>query len=233
MTTLGELRATLREILPDPTVWPDVSINAWIQEAIRDFSGYFPLELSGTLDLAAGERFYEVTMIYYQGSPLYDDAYYASDVVGIVQVEYPSGETPPRFLTRKQESSGIVGEAVFDVRGNPPRDLVFGETPAADEKARVVYTCGHDIPSDDDDVITVPGNRQEAIIEFVRWQAVREAEMNETMNPDTKNLVLSMIGLNSGRAERIYRAKIKDYQGQEAPGGYVSGWRMDGKDRVY
>jgi hypothetical protein len=41
------------------------------------------------------------------------------------------------------------------------------------------------------------------------------------------------VGLNSGRAERIYRAKIRDYQGQEAAGGYVAGWRMDDRDRVY
>ena len=127
----------------------------------------------------------------------------------------------------------MVGEAVFDVRGNPPSDLVLGEKPAANEQARVVYTCGHDEPDEDSNVITVPDNRLEAIIEFVRWQAVREAEMNETMDPDTKNLVLSEIGLNSGRAERIYRAKIKDYQGQEAGGGYVSGWQMDDKDQVY
>jgi hypothetical protein len=233
MTTLGELRATLREILPDATFWPDASVNAWIQEAIWDFSGYFPLELSGMLNLAANVRIYLLSDIYYSGTPSYGDAMYASDVVGVVQVEYPYGQDPPRFLTRKQETAGIVGEAVFDVRGNPPKELVLGEKPAASEQARVVYTCGHDIPVDDDDVITVPGNRQEAIIEFVRWQAIREAEMNETMDPDTKNLVLSMVGLNSGRSERIYRAKIRDYQGQEAAGGYVAGWRMDDKDRVY
>jgi hypothetical protein len=233
MTTLGELRATVREILPDVTMWPDASINAWIQEAIRDFSGYFPLERSGLLDLAAEQRVYEVSEIYYGGSPGEEDALYATDVVGVVQVEYPYGEDPPRFLSRKQESAGIVGEAVFDVRGNPPGELVLGEKPADGEQARVVYTCGHVIPDDDGDTITVPSNRQEAIIEFVRWQAIREAEMNETMAPDTKNLLLSMIGLNSGRAERIYRAKIKDYQSQEAAGGYVAGWRMDDKDRVY
>jgi hypothetical protein len=220
MTTLGELRATLREILPDAGVWPDASINAWIQEAIRDFSGYFPLELSGLLDLTANVRVYALAGL-------------AEEIFAVVQVEYPYGEDPPRFLARKQESAGIVGEAVFDVRGNPPAELVLGEKPADGEQARVVYTCGHAIPEDDSDVITVPSNRQEAIIEFVRWQAVRQAEMNETMAPDTKNLLLSMIGLNSGRAERIYRAKIRDYQSQEAAGGYVAGWRMDGKDRVY
>jgi hypothetical protein len=226
MTTLGELRATLREILPDATVWPDATVNAWIQEAIRDFSGYFPLELSGLLAITANVRVYLLTDIYEEGN-------YAKDVVGVVQVEYPYGEDPPRFLIRKQESAGIVGEPVFDVRGNPPSHLVLGEKPAGNGLARVVYTCGHVVPVDDSDVITVPSNRLEAVIEFARWQAVREAEMNETMDPDTKNLVLSMIGLNSGRAERIYRAKIRDYQGQEAPGGYVAGWRMDGKDRIY
>ena len=220
MTTLAELRATVREILPSAEVWPEATINAWIQEAIQDFSGYFPRETSGLLDLTDDERVYALSDL-------------AGGIFAVIQVEYPYGEDPPRFLARKQESAGIVGQAVFDVRGSPPSDLVLGEKPATGEQARVVYTCGHTKPTDDDDVITVPDNRLEAIIEFVRWQAVREAEMNETMDPDTKNLVLSEIGLNSGRAERIYRAKIRDYQGQEAGGGYVSGWQMDDKDRVY
>jgi hypothetical protein len=220
MTTLGELRATLREILPDATVWPDSSVNAWIQEAIRDFSGYFPRETSGLLSLEADERVYALSGL-------------ADGIFAVIQVEYPYGGDPPRFLARMQESAGIVGKAAFDVRGSPPSELVLGEKPAAGEQARVVYTCGHEKPEDDTDVITVPDNRLEAIIEFTRWQAIREAEMNETMDPDTKNLVLSMVGLNSGRAERIYRAKIRDYQGQEAAGGYVAGWRMDDKDRVY
>ena len=220
MTTLAELRATVREILPSAEVWPEATINAWIQEAIQDFSGYFPRETSGLLDLTDDERVYALSDL-------------AGGIFAVIQVEYPYGEDPPRFLARKQESAGIVGEAVFDVRGSPPSDLVLGEKPSTGEQARVVYTCGHTKPTDDDDVITVPDNRLEAIIEFVRWQAVREAEMNETMDPDTKNLVLSEIGLNSGRAERIYRAKIRDYQGQEAGGGYVSGWQMDDKDRGY
>ena len=220
MTTLAELRATVREILPSAEVWPEATINAWIQEAIQDFSGYFPRETSGLLDLTDDERAYALSDL-------------VAGIFAVIQVEYPYGEDPPRFLARKQESAGIVGQAVFDVRGSPPSDLVLGEKPATGEQARVVYTCGHNKPTDDDDVITVPDNRLEAIIEFVRWQAVREAEMNETMDPDTKNLVLSEIGLNSGRAERIYRAKIKDYQGQEAGGGYVSGWQMDDKDQVY
>ena len=220
MTTLAELRATVREILPSAEVWPEATINAWIQEAIQDFSGYFPRETSGLLDLTDDERVYALSDL-------------AGGIFAVIQVEYPYGEDPPRFLARKQESAGIVGQAVFDVRGSPPSDLVLGEVPAAGEQARVVYTCGHDEPDEDSDVITVPDNRLEAIIEFTRWQAVREAEMNETMDPDTKNLVLSEIGLNSGRAERIYRAKIKDYQGQEAGGGYVSGWQMDDKDQVY
>ncbi len=220
MTTLAELRATLREILPSAEVWPEATINAWIQEAIQDFSGYFPRETSGLLDLTDDERVYALSDL-------------EAGIFAVIQVEYPYGEDPPRFLARKQESAGIVGEAVFDVRGSPPSDLVLGEKPSTGEQARIVYTCGHIKPIDDSDVITVPDNRLEAIIEFVRWQAVREAEMNQTMDPDTKNLVLSEIGLNSGRAERIYRAKIRDYQGQEAGGGYVSGWQMDDKDRVY
>jgi hypothetical protein len=224
MTTLAELRATLREILPSAEVWPEATINAWVQEAIQDFSGYFPRETSGLLNLTDDVRVYALGSI--PSTP-------TSGIFAVIQVEYPYGEDPPRFLARKQESAGIVGEAVFDVRGSPPSDLVLGEKPSTGEQARVVYTCGHTKPAADDDVITVPDNRLEAIIEFVRWQAVREAEMNETMDPDTKNLVLSEIGLNSGRAERIYRAKIRDYQGQEAGGGYVSGWQMDGNDRVY
>jgi hypothetical protein len=226
MTTLAELRATLREILPSTTQWPEATINSWIQEAIQDFSGYFPRETSGLLNLTDDERVYAL-------SNLAGGSSTAGGIFAVIQVEYPYDEDPPRFLARKQESAGIVGEAVFDVRGAPPSDLVLGEKPSTGEQARVVYTCGHTKPVDDSDVITVPDNRLEAIIEFVRWQAVREAEMNETMDPDTKNLVLSEIGLNSGRAERIYRAKIRDYQGQEAGGGYVSGWQMDDKDRIY
>ena len=116
MTTLAELRATVREILPSAEVWPEATINAWIQEAIQDFSGYFPRETSGLLDLTDDERAYALSDL-------------VAGIFAVIQVEYPYGEDPPRFLARKQESAGSVGQAVVELGGSPPRGPGGGSGP--------------------------------------------------------------------------------------------------------
>ena len=40
--TLATFRDTVRTILSDKTLYRDSLVNAWIKDAIRDYSYYFP-----------------------------------------------------------------------------------------------------------------------------------------------------------------------------------------------
>ena len=219
---LWSLRKIVREILSDPTTWPDSTVNAWICAAIRDFSNYFSVESAQDINCVADQRIYS----------------FAVDFVTIrevLRVEYPKDEEPPRYLVRHPITSpDFYGGPFYDlVGGTPPDAMMIGELPSTGETIRLDYAKDHTIPTSDLSSITVEPRHFEAIVLFCQWQAVRELEMLEAKEPDDSNIVLSMLGLNSGRAERLYRAKIREYKVTEADGGAVGPWQMDGSDRVY
>jgi hypothetical protein len=62
--------------------------------------------------------------------------------------------------------------------------------------------------------------------------AIKRLEIQEAGDP-TGTTLLTMFGINSVRAERLYRIKIDEYTEKHAAGGYAGPWVMDGHDRVY
>lgn len=218
MTYRLDLRNLIRQILTDPVVWPDATINLWIKQAIRDYSNYFPQLVSTTINCVADQRVYSLTS--YTG------------IREVIEVEYPDGEDPPRYLYRLGEKHPrFIDGQYYDVRiSDVPLVLVLGEEPASGEQIAFTYQADHTIPTQDSDTLTMPDRHLEALVLFCQWIAIRELEMNEAAEPDDSNIVLSMLGLNSGRADRLYRAKIREYQETESPGGLSGPWVMD---RVY
>ena len=195
--TRAQFRAHLRQVLGSRALWPDSTLDLWITEAIRDYSAYFTRRVSVSINCTAGQRVY--TLNTYTG------------IRGILAVEYPLGQTPPRYLIRRPETSGsFYGQPVYDLRGDPPAVLVAGESPSTGEAIGLDYSALHTVPLLDSDALTVPDHHLEALEGFVKWQAIQVLEMSEAVDPDIKNLLLSELGLNAGRAERIYRAKIRD-----------------------
>lgn len=219
MTTRADLRAILREVLSNTTQWPDATLNVWIASAIRDYSTVLPRTLTATITCTTAVTY---ALTSYTG------------IQTITRVEYPTAEDPPRYLARRPET-GIAFEDTpcYDVRGAPPATLVIGEEPTAGEFIGLTYLADHLIPTDDVAALTVPDHHLETLGLFVHWQAIRELEMAEAVEPNTTSVLLSMYGLNAGRAERLYRAKLADNLKAQASSGYAGPWRMDIYDPIY
>lgn len=219
MTTRAGLRALLREGLADVAAWPDATLNAWINDALRDYSNAFPRHLEAAIAGVAGQVVYPLSGL--------------AGIQGVLTVECPAGAEPACYLARRPEQGTFRGLPVYDLRGEPPVALVLGAAPAAGQAILLRYTALHPLPTHDSAALTVPESHQEALKLFVQWQAIKLLELNQAANPDTTSLLLSMLGLNAVRAERLYRGKLEEYRKLSTPGGYAGPWRMDRSDRVY
>lgn len=221
MTTLDEIRAIVREVLTDTTQWPDATLNTWINQGIRDYSHYFPNTAEDTIPCADGKRDYLLGATYCPG------------IISVLRVEYPDGEEPPRYLARLDESSSFfLNGGFYDLRGSPHNALLLGESPSLGEEIAVQYTCLHEALVNDEEAVGIPDQHLEAISIFCIWKAAEEIFMTEEIDPDTKEFLVSQMGLNAARYERVYRSKIAEYQ-SGSQSRRVAGWRLDGQDRIY
>jgi hypothetical protein len=84
MTTLSDIRASLRNLLTDKTQWRDSLLNSWVQDAVRDYSLYFPLLVQTTIDCVAAQKTYDLS---------------SYTLYAMRSVEYPTGEMPRRRST--------------------------------------------------------------------------------------------------------------------------------------
>jgi hypothetical protein len=217
--TRAVLRALCRESLSDLATWPDSTVNAWITDAIRDYSNYFPYTTYLSKSCVTGTKEYDLSS---SGAIVIYD---------LVSVEYPTGEDPVRFLSRVSRQSAVFeDQAVYDW---VYPTLFLGEDPATGETIEVYYQTQHTAPGDDTTALTLPAKHYEIIKLYVQFMAIKTLELEESIDPNTKELLLSMLGLNAVRAERVYRAKIEDHLKRSAPGGITPGWAMDKNDRIY
>jgi hypothetical protein len=219
----GELRALVRTVIPNVTVWPDATLNSWINDAIRDYSNDFPLNEQASKLLAAGIRKYQVA--------------FTRHLINILMVEYPVLETPPSYLKRlDRRHPAFDGSKVYDwYRDGKNHDayVVLGETPTAGQAMALTLRTVHNMPTNDDFNLTLPDNHIEALKLFCLWQAAKSVEMSEGADPDPSSIALSLLGITAVRAERSYRAKIKEYRSTQAEGGYGADWTIGGQERIY
>lgn len=226
-TTL--LAREMRLALPDSTAWPDDALNGWIDEAIRAYSTHFPLTHEFAIQAISGQRLYEMS---------FDRA-----IMGVLQVEYPAGQEPPRYLKRLRRAHPcFVGGPVYDfyVDGFPETPvLILGETPASGQAIQVLIETPHHIPTGDASVLSVPETHIEALRLYVIWQALQQAENREAARSageagaDSTSLNLPMLGVSASRAERAYRAKIGLLKRAHAPGGVAGPWASNELDSIY
>jgi len=221
MTTLAQIRAIVREVLADTTQWPDATLNVWINQAIRDYSHYFPDYATEAIPCVTDDTTYAL------------GATYAAGIISLIRVEYPDGETPPRYLQRLNDGSQFfLNGPYYDIRGDPPEELRLGESPTTGEYVEVSYTKAHKALSANADATTVPDRHLEALSIFCVWKAAEEIFATEEIDPDTREFLVSQMGLNAIRYERIYRNKIAEYQSGSA--SERSGpWGMDKYGQVY
>ncbi len=223
MTTRQQFRDTaLRSILENTAVFPDTLLNSWISEAIRDYSMHFPKEVQGTLQASKdGQR----TFVLLGLADL-------AEVYGITRVEYPIDLEPPSMLSRlPRDHPGFEGGPYYDLVGE--HEIMLGQAVPLGATINIWYNTVHLAPTSDTMSLSIPGKHLEALKMYCVWQAVRKLEMDQSAEPDMTSLLLSMLGTNSGRAERAYRSKIREYLETTGGGQYSGPWRMDKWDGGY
>jgi hypothetical protein len=199
--TLAQLRADIRLNQPDITAWPDATIDGWIRQAIRFYSAHYPRRWRHTLSLSTGTQSYDLPGEH--------------GFAGIVSVEYPAGETPPRYLSQAAEwwAGFQIGYNVYALRGvaddaapdNAAGQIVFAEAVATGQQAIIEYLGDHQPPAADNDLITVPPGHLEAITAYVRFAGLAEFEIDEATTITDSALILSQLGQEARLAWNRYK----------------------------
>jgi hypothetical protein len=208
-TTLSDLRTALRLALPDLTAWPNASLDAWVQDAIRFYSLEFPRRWRHTQSLTTGTQAYDLPG--------------GHGFSSILSVEFPAGQDPPKYVAQVEEDSPQfasggdfyalrgVSDAIADQKDDTAAGyIVFAQTVATGESANITYYGAHPLPTagDDDAQITVPVAHWEALLAFVDFRAHWELETDEALSVSTVSIVLAQLGQEARRAWNRYKETI-------------------------
>jgi hypothetical protein len=208
-TTLADLRTSIRKTLTNSTAWPDATLDAWIQDAIRFYSVEFPRTWRKTQTLTTGQQAYALPG--------------GHGFMAVLSVEYPSGQTPLEFVQQVAEDSAqfASGGDYYALRGvadniSDQKDdtaagyIVFAETVTTGESAILTYKGAHPLPTvaDDDAQITVPIAHWEALYAFIDFRAHWELETDEALSVSTVSIVLAQLGQEARRAWTRYKETI-------------------------
>ncbi len=222
-TTLADLRADCRSLLASTADWPDETLDGWIADAIRFYSADFPRLLQATIALTTGTQTYPLPG--------------GHGCLGVLSVEYPAGEDPPRYLTpaprwSREFASGGPVYALLGVPDDLAADedeyqgqICFAEPVTTGESAVITYHGLHAIPAPgaDDAQITVPAAHWEALIACVDFRAHWELETDQACSVGSVSIVLAQLGQEARRAWLRYREVIDHLQGLAGrPGGCVA-----------
>lgn len=199
--TLAELRALVRLSLADTTDWANATVDAWICAGIRLYSAHFPRHWRTELTLVPTVDNYVLPGGY--------------ELQGLLSVEYPAGEDPPRFCRLVAEGSAAFasGGDFYAVRGASATvgvavhvgQIVLAREPEAGDTCYVEYLGAHVPPAADTAVITVPAHHIEAVTAFVEFCALHELEADEASALDGTTIALSQLGQEARRAWLRYK----------------------------
>ena len=230
-TTLAEIADRAQLTLNDAgaATWPQATVEAWVIEAIREYTQSFPRTVRSTITIGAPSPGHEFDL--------------TADYIAMILVEFPGDEDPPVYLKHRHRTHPqFYGyEGYYDVE--PSGDmtevptLFLSEEPANGDKICWTAKCHHDTTLVSGDDITVPEHHEGLLLLFVLWQAFKERLATEEQDPDTtlaghvtllQNLVKGAI-----QAEREYKQALKRAKMNVADGGYSGPWAADQHDRIY
>jgi hypothetical protein len=225
MTTRLGLRELCRRRLADTidtVFWSDEKINQWINDAIADYSNYFPYEQIYQVTLTAGTHEYSLSSLVRPRS--------------ILAVEYPINQDPLEYLTFRDihDQRGFFEGDYYFVIGVPPTAIILGPGSwATGAKAELTYLSDHSYPDDDADVITVPDLHLELITLFVVACAMQDVESRASQNPSSTSWYIGNVAANVSKAMSEYRNKVEEYRKTWQLGSQVKGWGYEGEGRIY
>jgi len=217
MTTRQEVNQLCRRRLGDqqaPFAFSDLQINQWIHDAIAEISQCFPRTLYAQFTLQAAQTVVDLSGL--------------SGFQSILQVEFPLGLQPPRYLHRAshRDSARFRGRPTYDLDWSWPsgRRLILGLTPQEGERLGLTYEADHLYPADDQTALTVPDRHLELIVLFVRMAALQEqlAELGAQSLPPSS--LLGVRALNAARARQEYLEALDQARKREGAGAIVIGW---------
>ena len=226
MTTLTTLRTHASYLIGDPSkvIWDEITLDMWINFGIRDISTHFPRVLSADHSCTDDIRKYDL-----------DDTY-----IQIKSVEYPKGEDPPKYLSRRNFTHpnfwqvdghyDFIPTLTADSSQDP--QLWISTKPATGETIAVMYGAEHSALSDPSDVCTLLERHEHLIALFVRWKAWQELATSEGYAPDPIKLLSATQEVNAYRAARAYRRAIRDAKEIESESA-VQPWVMDKWGSIY
>jgi hypothetical protein len=203
--TLGELRQQIRLLLASSADWTNANLDVFIQDAIRFYSAQMPLRARYSLSLTTDTQAYDLPG--------------GHGFLGILSVEYPTGQSPQSFLREVNEWDDAFQdeEDVYCIRGIDDQtaiedysaigQIVFAETVATGETAIIEYHAVHQVPlgQDDDAYITVPVAHWEALIAFVDFRCHWELESDLAATVTNVSIVLAQLGQEGRRAWNRYK----------------------------
>ena len=226
MTTSREnLRNLCRRRIGDsspPYTFSDLQINQWINDAIADYTIHFPRILNTEINCVDADCTYDLP----------------SDFIAVIGVEYPSGDDPPIYLTRRNYTHPDfwIEDGFYDIINRDSQvnsyELWISTKPSTDESIAVQYLGEHAWLDDDSDPCTVLDRHLELITLFVRWAACQELASSEAADPDPTSQNLGILEQNASRAKQDYREKLEAWKAASATSETAS-WSPDRWDRVY
>ena len=230
-TTLAEIADRAQLTLNDAAAgtWPQATVEAWVVEAIRDYTQSFPRTVKSTITVGAAPVGHEFDL--------------SADYISMILVEYPGDEDPPTYLKRRHRTHPqFYGyEGYYDVE--PSGDmtnvgsLFLSEEPTTGEKIYWTAKCHHDTTLVSGDDITVPEHHEGLLLLFVLWQAFKERLATEEQDPDTTLAghvtLLQNLVKGATQAEKEYKGALERAKANVAEGGPTGQWTVDDHDRIY
>ncbi len=217
MTTRKDINDLCRRRLGDqfsPNEFTDLQINQWINDAIADYSIYFPRQIAISISTQAGTCLYPLENI--------------AGLRSVLSVSYPSLEGECTYLTRRSERDrrGFYGRPVYDLKPDQTGHwvLVLGLTPPEGETISMLVEADHLYLASDPDETTVPDLHLELLVLFVRAAAMQEQLAQMSAQNEPSSLLLSTLGANANRALNEYQQKKREFLAGMSAGGMIQVW---------
>jgi hypothetical protein len=219
----AKLRASIRLVLTDTDLWPDATLNVWIDDAINDYSKSFSLRDESTVQTAEGQARVQLSTS-------------TKPILEIVSIWYSAKDIQLKYMDMR-DPRFAGGGYYYDWRYvlyQTSADIYFGFTPEATGiPVKVQYETVHVKPISDISLITVPDNHVAALHAFVVWKAIQMLEVDDVIRAaGLVAEVTPIAGMTAARAEAVYRRTIAELKKGQGPGGYVPAWSGE-EDRVY
>jgi hypothetical protein len=204
------------------TSWDDAYVGYWLNMAIRDYSKYFPLVKIQTITTLLNDNQYDL----------------ASDFMDVIAVEYPTGETPPQYLSRRAFTQPDFWESDYwyDIiehkdDTDPDELLISKTTLAADDSIDVHYHGHHALIANPASVTgncTVPVYHHNLLSLYVFWQNALSLANTEQQSPtSSSSLLMAQLAQNARRAENAYHVALQQAlyadRGKSRPVQWVDG----------